>query len=629
MGLGPRTQLYLNNPQVTDLYTPNPAAIVPGTSPAAFVTLANFNTFESQGAVIEFETTGPNPTGVLEWYLVHDGQPEVLQYRDNGTAVAASQAGTARYRTVSLAAVNNVKVPVNFPAFPIGVRIGIAVRWTTDIGPPGASVNIYIYMSDKPLEIPVISTVTGSAAIQGQVASRNAPDPAAVLAATADLPLPTEPDGTLRTRARVLTDEGSFQGYFPGASLYRALTGGAFITMTAGSTAVTGVGTLFATEVRVGDYVEITAQHNDAVPVLVQVQSIESNLALTLRTAWAGATATGAAQVCDWHVLITGAGASIVVAAPFATMTAGTANGGRVTLSRRLGAGGRKGCAPLVERFWLRQNQRLANVQSYFGLTSNLGASAVLQQLAIFNFPMGGTGPDVDCVAARDFAAGLTNSDPVLIPAGGSTDNDPGHLYQVVLREDQAEWYIDGRLRSTGMPVEYAGQTVIPDPYAELYLFVQVENTAVVAAGTNLLVTAVHHRSLNVVDVRPVQPDPDQHCVATFDRTVASGDTPPPPVVSIVTDGVYEITTGARMEKNHSYLVTQLGGADIQVVIGAPGAAAPAIATVRLGARHLFHGIPWVFSPRQSGERLYCGKAVNGTADATVYHESTDGGNGA
>lgn len=69
-----------------------------------------------------------------------------------------------------------------------------------------------------------------------------------------------------------------------------ALTG--TVTLTNGSTSVTGSGTAFTTELAVGDYVYLNAQKTQ----LGKVASIGSNTALTLTANYGGTTGSGAAS---------------------------------------------------------------------------------------------------------------------------------------------------------------------------------------------------------------------------------------------------------------------------------------------------------------------------------------------
>ena len=106
------------------------------------------------------------------------------------------------------------------------------------------------------------------------------------------------------------------------------------------------------------------------------------------------------------------------------------------------------------------------------------------------------------------------------------------------------------------------------------------------------------------------------------------GSTAARAATNIADNLVHEVTNaaGAGMVMGTRYVVTQIGGADIQVM---EAAAAPAVATCRRSPYHLFNGIPWVFSPRAAANRLWAVKAVDGTANADLYCDSPDGGTGA
>lgn len=453
--------------------------------------------------------------------------------------------------------------------------------------------------------------------------SQPAPNPAAINDPTA-VSLMAEPDHALRTRARVLTDEGSFQGYFPGASLYRALTG--TCTIAAGGTAVTGVGTLFTQECRVGDYWEITAHHSNTVPVLAQIQSIESDTALTLRTAYTGGAAAGAAaQVCDWYVFCTAnAGDGIAVAGGVAQLTLGVVNGSRALLARRLGAGGRKGCAPLHARLHIVQTVRRANQVCSFGLVSALGTLATRTQIAAFDWPGGGAAGDIELITGRDIAAGLGTTVTEKIPDGG--DITAPLTYDVFLHEDHVEFFC-GLQRLRTVYGDYSSVR-LPDPYQEMWLYAQFENIGVPGGATTVGVYSGIIKSLDTVDARVAQHNPDDLHATVYDKSIFTTGAPRAPT-NIADDLVHEVTdpAGAGMDAGHTYVVVQVGGDALQAYISDAGA--PAVATARRSPYRLLNNVEREFRCKRSGERIYVVKAVNGTANADVYVDSCDGGNGA
>jgi hypothetical protein len=499
--------------------------------------------------------------------------------------------------------------------------------WSGNSGVVGAMTYIRgdwtLYSNYNDLRVASLPPSTDSTGAVGYVQSLPAPNPSAIEGAVL-VPLDLEPDHALRTRSRVLTDEGSFEGNFPGASIYRDLTVGTSITFTIGSVLVTGVGTLFTTEIRVGDYVQYTNDADETAPVQAQVDSIESDTRLTLRTAYIGAGGTsgagpGVADVCDWYVFADGiAGTSVTVAAGMATLAVGVSNLDRAFLARRLGAGRRKGYAPVRASFRADITARRANQGALLCLSSTLGAGVALTEVAGFLLD-GVLTPVVDTLAYRNYAGGIGSNVTEALPNGGDTVADV-HVYDLDLYEDRVVISVDGEiLRTVG--------EAIPWPYTEMYLLVQIENVGATAATSVNLIDA-HCKSLDVVDVRSVQPDASKLQMTAHDGQPCANNTPRAPT-NIADNLVHEITlaAGAGMQLGHKYEITQIGGADIQIYITDAGA--PAIAVLRYSPHHLFNGIPWQFSPTIQGQRIYAGKAVNGTANADIYCDSPSGGAGA
>lgn len=444
--------------------------------------------------------------------------------------------------------------------------------------------------------------------------SQPAPDPRAINDPTA-VSLTAEPDHALRTRARVLTDEGAFADDFTGASLYTAVVGN--VTLTNASTVWSRA--VATTPLRVGDYIELVADHNDAVPVMAQIDTITAGgLSGTLLTAYAGAGGTGAAQTSCYLVTIVGAGAGIAVAVSSVALQPALANGARTSLMRNLAVGGHKGCVPLRVRFNRTDlSARRANQGWVFGLF-NADPFAGGDHGAWFELDGGDADTLVNCTAATSIAAADTLLQQVAIPAAGNAI-DP-HIYELVLYQDRVAFEIDG------MPA-FDAPYHVPLPYQGLQLVLFGVNNNAMGGATTLGFDDVRVENVDSVEVVAFQQDPVKLQMSAHDQTVFAGSYMPPAVVNVADDLAHQVCTA--MELGHGYAVTQIGGADLQALIVAPAAGAPAVATIRLSPYHLFNGIPWVFRPRILGEQLYVAKAVNGTANATVYHDSVDGGNGA
>ena len=106
------------------------------------------------------------------------------------------------------------------------------------------------------------------------------------------LPVRVSAGGELITRATISTDEGHFRHDFPGSALATAITG-TNVTLTSGSTAMTGTGTAFTTQLVRGMFVKLNA---DAETAWALVKSVESDTAATLVSNYSGTGGTGAAS---------------------------------------------------------------------------------------------------------------------------------------------------------------------------------------------------------------------------------------------------------------------------------------------------------------------------------------------
>ena len=164
----------------------------------------------------------------------------------------------------------------------------------------------------------------------------------------------TDPDGQLRVRGPVLTDEGTFRANFAGTSLEVSI---GTATFTNGSTAVT-VALTDTTDLHAGDYVKITAHAESA---WARVDSVDSLTALTLDSAYTGATATGPA-VRALLKPFTGSGGSLAVASGQLTITSGTTDAAKTGAARLVDV------APLVFRDRASISQRIANQTIVIGM---------------------------------------------------------------------------------------------------------------------------------------------------------------------------------------------------------------------------------------------------------------------
>lgn len=301
------------------------------------------------------------------------------------------------------------------------------------------------------LDVNVISASI-STTTSADLTTSYSPDPASLdLGATS--PITVDASGRLESHSAVTTDEGSFRDDYSNAALTTTLTGTpAWIN---NSTAVTGAGTLFTTQIKIGDYIKKTA---DAETLYVQVASIESDTALTLETAYTGTTASAASVVNHWKTTVTGTGASIAVASSIATLNSGTANNNIVQITK---AGD---YLPMIIQFYGSISQRIANQTVTWGFIGASGAQVTVQFT-------GTTNTTCNLVSGFSSAAADTQTTAATLPTGGVTSAN--HLYKLDLSTNQATLSIDG-------VVVASNSQHIPGPYDNLDLVAKVTNQAAV-----------------------------------------------------------------------------------------------------------------------------------------------------
>lgn len=283
------------------------------------------------------------------------------------------------------------------------------------------------------------------------------PDPSSYIAGEARLQ--SDFDGNLKTRGRMLTEEGSFRDDFVGSSLLTTLTGTS--TFTASSDQLLGTGTLYTTEVKTGDYIKKTA---DAEGLLVRVSSVEDDTHLTFEENYAGITSTTTAQKSAW-LTNTPATASITVASSLLSIVAATGNGTNTGVMRE----GDYCPYQIITNFTI--SQRIANQVTTLGLVDVFGAPTIG---AAFVFS-GTVNTTVTCFSIASSAAADQQTSSVSIPAGGISSGT--HKYEINVSNNQVSFMIDDIVVATHT-------THIPGPYDLLNLTIKVANSAAVTATT-------------------------------------------------------------------------------------------------------------------------------------------------
>lgn len=278
--------------------------------------------------------------------------------------------------------------------------------------------------------------------------------------------------GSLQTRGPVHTDEGSFRDHFPGTSLATALTGTP--SFTASSTTVTGVGTLFTTEVNGQMYVKRDADGESA---WARVSAIISDTELELVEPYTGTTGASASSSSGWVTATTG---TITVAGSNVAIVNGLGAGATTSISRLVDYG------PLYLQALVTCATRVVGQDAYFGLVDDV-ASASEEAVVLFDASLADTQ-----VVFRTSIGGNTESTTVTLPNSGVTTS--AHRYSITVTGQSVTLHIDGQVAA-----QHTNH--IPMPYTVLYAVAAITNTPAVGSSTTLTLDWTWVNNANRVEV--------------------------------------------------------------------------------------------------------------------------------
>jgi hypothetical protein len=293
-------------------------------------------------------------------------------------------------------------------------------------------------------------------AIGADAATGYSPDQSSYIDGTGNLLI--DDDGRLETHSTVTTDEGSFRDDFSGSSLTTALTG--TVTFTNASTAISGSGTAFTTELKAGDYIKKSAESETN---YVRISYIVDDTNLVLESNYAGTTAATTSVKSNWKTSITGG--SITVGSSLLNLLSSTANGNSVSVSRLADYG------PLNAYFKTSISQRIANQTTIIGLVSD---PANIQKFAYFQFD-GTSSNSVKCISGSSSSASDQQTSTVTLPA--SAVSSSLNSYEVDITGNQVAFLINKK-------VVASHYDHIPGPYDSLTMISKITNSAVVTSTT-------------------------------------------------------------------------------------------------------------------------------------------------
>ena len=320
------------------------------------------------------------------------------------------------------------------------------------------TVNVYCSLHTEAIELVNSTTVT---ALQD---TSYFPNPTNVVGAPG--PLNIDPSGNLAIRGAVTTDELGFRDSFQGSGLTTALTG--TLTFVNGSTAVTGTGTTFTTQIVEGQYIKLTS---DSETAYAQVFSVISNTSLTLVSGYTGTSSTAASVVSNWATT-TGSGATIAVSNSNLTITNGTGSGTTTHVQKLIDY------APL-QMFCVTQYTYGTGTGQYafFGFQDN---PASPQAQVIVEIDASLATNQVRFISSITSAANETINQIFTLPYGML--NTQQLQYKITVT--QTSTTLEAATPNTNMSAVVATVTThMPPPYVSMYAVAGITNTAAVTAS--------------------------------------------------------------------------------------------------------------------------------------------------
>lgn len=322
--------------------------------------------------------------------------------------------------------------------------------------------------------------------------------PPVAAAGSADVAV-VDADGSLRMRASALTSRLNFRDDFPGASLNTALTG--TLTFVAGSTTVTGTGTLFNAELSRDLYIKLNA---DGETAWTKVRRVLSNTSLELEVGYLGASGGPAASSSTKWPTTTGAGGSFTVGTSLVNILSGTTSGARTFIARDVDF-----ALIHVDFVALRISARLATQTGFAGLFDNVAAPT---QQAAFIFD-GTVNTVVRCRSSFSASANDTQETVVTLPYGLTTNLTTVH-YSIDITTNKVIFTIAGAVVAT-----HSYHT--PEQFTFMDVAVGILNTAIAVTST-VTVDMVLTRAFDQVDDSANVPDDEMHYVQGILATAAT-----------------------------------------------------------------------------------------------------------
>lgn len=290
----------------------------------------------------------------------------------------------------------------------------------------------------------------------------------------------SDSEGALFVRGPSYSDEGGYYDEFTGSSLQSNLTG--TVTLTNGSTVVSGSGTLFTTELTLQSLIKANA---DSETSWARVVRIISDTSAVLDTNYAGTGGAGTANKARLATT-TGSGGSITVSSSLVNVVSGTTSGSKTFVWRPIDY------SPMALRWRGSVTQRVANQEFFVGLADSTAIASIQQQAAIVFSGTDNTKVTLRCWYSS--AAADQSEVSYTLPSGTTATV---HEYSMQIGSSGVTLMIDGQLIAT-QSHKY------PDPYTQLNLIAGVNNTGAPATTGTLSIDNIYIANVDVTQISSV-----------------------------------------------------------------------------------------------------------------------------
>jgi hypothetical protein len=279
--------------------------------------------------------------------------------------------------------------------------------------------------------------------------------------------------GNIQVRSTVLTDETSFRDDFSSNTLVFDLTG--TITLNNTSTSVTGVGTLFTEEIKIGDYIRLSSDINST---LTQVSYIIDDTSLELTENYLGTSGSGSGKVSNWGINIAASPSSTSVSSSILSITNSTVNGALSYIERAADY------LPFVLTAYISVSQRITNQELFIGFRDDCTSP---EKEASFIWD----GTDNRILKCRSsFSSDSIEESEITLP--GELVTDSNLVYQIELTPNQVTFLVDG--------IKVAShQLHLPGPYDVLELCTGILNTGTTSSNTTMNIDSVFFQNTDQV----------------------------------------------------------------------------------------------------------------------------------